>query len=121
MARKLCHPVGTLRRLPRIFSAERGPAGSSRLTVGQCDSNHDFFSTHSGVNYLPTTKPARRHCTKGSRKAQMAYMRAKPGTRLWRSPLGHGLVVNRGNRSKGELCACERQHLSLSDKHQTRS
>src|ERR1700730_8096783 len=46
---------------------------------------------------------------------------SKTGARLWHSPLGHGLVVNRGNRSKGELCACERQHLSLSDKHQTRS
>src|SRR6267143_6114776 len=42
-----------------------------RLTVGQCGSGHDFFSTHSGVNYLPTTKPARRHSVKVSRKAQL--------------------------------------------------
>src|SRR5207248_2045671 len=70
--------------------------GHRRFASGddcQCDSGHDFFSTHSGVNYLPTTKPARRHSTKVSRKAQLTYMGAKRGARLWHSPLGHGLAV----------------------------
>jgi hypothetical protein len=60
------------------------------LTVGQCDSLHDSFSTNSGVNYLPTTKPARRHSTKVSRKAVLTHMGAKGGAPTAADNAGRG-------------------------------
>jgi hypothetical protein len=41
------------------------------------DFRYDFFSTHFDINYLPTTKPARRQFTRLSRKPVLTYIGAK--------------------------------------------
>jgi hypothetical protein len=58
----------------KVFPVERAD------WADQCDSGHDFFSTHFDISYLPQTKPARKHFTKVTRKTLLTYMGAKP---LW--------------------------------------
>jgi len=57
------------------------------LTFKQWDSGQDFFSTHFDINYLPTTKPARRQFTRLSRKPVLTYIGAK-----WALPAGLRLM-----------------------------
>src|SRR6266851_4485899 len=68
-AGQFCATVDSSAPCPRLPSAF--PHSFDRLTPDQHDSGHDCFSTHSDVNYLPRTKPARKRSARVPENPQM--------------------------------------------------
>src|SRR5580692_3936141 len=88
----------------------------TRSLADQCDSGHDFFSTHFDSSYLPQTKPARKHFTKVRRKTLLTHMGAKPSWLFVRKTLflNHNIRLRRWQTS---FACAPRSHLGRSELH----